>query len=137
MQALRVFSEAHRLAHPQQAAIALDVQPFSSSQKYSSVTFETGTYLLGAPEFVLKTTYAAVASELKPYLDKGMRVLLLAKSRGQDAPEPLGYAVLTGRIRENAKETFRTSRSRSSRAIMPAPSRKLPGRQALKTRKHS
>ena len=106
MQALRVFSEAHRLAHPQQAAIALDVQPFSSSQKYSSVTFETGTYLLGAPEFVLKTTYAAVASELKPYLDKGMRVLLLAKSRGQDAPEPLGYAVLTGRIRENAKETF-------------------------------
>ena len=46
MQALRVFSEAHRLAHPQQAAIALDVQPFSSSQKYSSVTFETGTYLL-------------------------------------------------------------------------------------------
>ena len=106
MQALRTFSEAHRLAHPQQAAIALDVQPFSSSQKYSSVTFETGTYLLGAPEFVLKTTYAAVASELKPYLDKGMRVLLLAKSRGQDAPEPLGYAVLTGRIRENAKETF-------------------------------
>ena len=106
MQALRVFSEAHRLAHPQQAAIALDVQPFSSSQKYSSVTFETGTYLLGAPEFVLKTTYAAVASELKPYLDKGMRVLLLATSRGQDAPEPLGYAVLTGRIRENAKETF-------------------------------
>ena len=56
MQALRVFSEAHRLAHP--------------------------------------------------YLDKGMRVLLLAKSCGQDAPEPLGYAVLTGRIRENAKETF-------------------------------
>lgn len=101
-----MFSEAHRLAHPQQAAIALDVQPFSSSQKYSSVTFETGTYLLGAPEFVLKTTYAAVASELKPYLDKGMRVLLLAKSCGQDAPEPLGYAVLTGRIRENAKETF-------------------------------
>lgn len=46
MQALRAFSEAHRLAHPQQAAIALDVQPFSSSQKYSSVTFETGTYLL-------------------------------------------------------------------------------------------
>ena len=29
MQALRVFSEAHRLAHPQQAAIALDVQPLS------------------------------------------------------------------------------------------------------------
>ena len=107
MQALRAFSEQRRLEHPQEAKIALDVQPFSSSKKYSSITFETGTYLFGAPEFVLKGAYAQVAGELKPFLDAGCRVLLLAKSRGEgNSPEPLGYAVLTGRVRENAKETF-------------------------------
>ena len=107
MQALRAFSEQRRLEHPQEAKIALDVQPFSSSKKYSAITFETGTYLFGAPEFVLKGAYAQVAGELKPFLDAGCRVLLLAKSRGEgNSPEPLGYAVLTGRVRENAKETF-------------------------------
>lgn len=107
MQALRAFSEQRRLEHPQEAKIALDVQPFSSSKKYSSITFETGTYLFGAPEFVLKGAYAQVAEELRPFLDAGSRVLLLAKSRGEgNPPEPLGYAVLTGRVRENAKETF-------------------------------
>ena len=107
MQALRSFSEQRRLEHPQEAKIALDVQPFSSSKKYSSITFETGTYLFGAPEFVLKGAYAQVAGELKPFLDAGCRVLLLARSRGEgNSPEPLGYAVLTGRVRENAKETF-------------------------------
>ena len=106
MQALREFSEARRLAYPREAKIALAVEPFSSSKKYSSITFETGTYLFGAPEFVLKNTYAAVADELKPFLEKGLRVLLLAKASGQDVPEPLGYAVLTGKVRENAKETF-------------------------------
>ena len=107
MQALRAFSEQRRLEHPQEAKIALDVQPFSSSKKYSAITFETGTYLFGAPEFVLKGAYAQVAEELKPFLDAGCRVLLLAKSRGEgNSPEPLGYAVLTGRVRENAKETF-------------------------------
>ena len=107
MQALRAFSEQRRLEHPQEAKIALDIQPFSSSKKYSSITFETGTYLFGAPEFVLKGAYAQVAGELKPFLDAGCRVLLLAKIRGEgNSPEPLGYAVLTGRVRENAKETF-------------------------------
>lgn len=107
MQALRAFSEQRRLEHPQEAKIALDVQPFSSSKKYSSITFETGTYLFGAPEFVLKGAYAQVAGELKPFLDAGCRVLLLARSRGESCPpEPLGYAVLIGRVRENAKETF-------------------------------
>ena len=107
MQALRTFSEAHRLAHPHEAAIALDVQPFSSSRKFSSVTFESGTYFLGAPEFVLKNTFAAVAGTLKPYTDAGYRVLLLAKGQGADSPpEPLGFVVLSNPIRENAKETF-------------------------------
>ena len=61
MQALRAFSEQRRLEHPQEAKIALDVQPFSSSKKYSAITFETGTYLFGAPEFVLEGAYAQVA----------------------------------------------------------------------------
>ena len=106
MKALRAFSESRRLAHPRQAKLALDVQPFSSSKKLSAITFEDGTYLLGAPEFVLGGTFAAVSQELKDFMDAGCRVLLLAKAKGQDAPEPLGYAVLSNPIRKNAKETF-------------------------------
>ena len=106
MQALRAFSEQRRLQHPQQAKIPLAAEPFSSGKKYSSITFETGTYLLGAPEFVLKNSYSAVEETLRPFLEEGCRVLLLAKKAGQAEPEPLGYAVLTGRIRENAAQTF-------------------------------
>ena len=107
MQALRAYAEQYRLDHPREAKLALDIQPFSSSRKYSAITFETGTYRLGAPEFVLGGTFAAVADELRPYQDAGLRVLLLAKERGAElAPEPLGFAVLSNPIRENAKETF-------------------------------
>ena len=106
MQALREFAQKRRLEHPSPAKTALDIQPFSSSKKFSSVTFETGTYLLGAPEFVLNDAFSSVSDTLQPYMDAGCRVLLLAKAREEGAPEPLGFAVLSNRIRENAAETF-------------------------------
>ena len=113
MQALRAFSEQRRLEHPQEAKIALDVQPFSSSKKYSAITFETGTYLFGAPEFVLKGAYAQVAEELKPFLDAGCRVLLLALYDGKLSDEtlnaeilPLALILLSNKIRPEAPQTF-------------------------------
>ncbi len=103
----------------------LSVMPFSSSRKYSSVTFEDGSYMLGAPEFVLgqcllsdpsalwepAVPYDSVLSEISPYLKKGYRVLALGKrAAGQaDSAEtviPLGYVILANPIRENARETF-------------------------------
>lgn len=107
MQALREYAEQRRLTHPREGRIALDVQPFSSSRKYSSITFDTGTYFLGAPEFILQSAYAAVAPVLKPHMDAGCRVLLLARKRAEgQSPEPVAFVVLSNPIRENAVQTF-------------------------------
>ena len=92
---------------------ALEVIPFSSSVKYGAVTFTDGTYLLGAPEFILRNSFKLYESEIASYTEKGFRVLLFASYGGvsvkngltEDA-EPLAWVVLSNPIRENAKETF-------------------------------
>src|SRR5699024_9776547 len=49
---------------------------FSSATKYSSVTFEDGAYVLGAPEFVLKEKYGDYAEEITEHASSGARVLV-------------------------------------------------------------
>ena len=40
--------------------------PFSSARKYSAVEFEKyGTFAIGAPEFVLKSDYNMIATEVE------------------------------------------------------------------------
>ena len=82
------------------------MRPFSSADKYGSVTFESGEYLLGAPEFILKDAFSAVADAVAPYTEKGFRVLLLAKRTEGQMPEPIALITLTNPIRESAPETF-------------------------------
>ena len=91
----------------------LSMVPFSSSRKYSAVTFTEGSYLLGAPEFVMGNSYSTILPEISPYLKGGNRVLLLGSCdcllpTGEPASEviPLGYVILENPIRENAAETF-------------------------------
>lgn len=111
MQALREYIAANRKENAMKRT-ALDVFPFSSSVKYGAVTFSEGTFLLGAPEFVLRDRFGRYASEIATYTEKGYRVLLFASYEGDakhglkgDA-EPLAYIVLSNPIRKNAKETF-------------------------------
>lgn len=87
---------------------------FSSKNKWSGINFEKeGTYLLGAPEFILK-------EELKNYKDtinqyaKDYRVLVLAyspnKISNNELPEKvelIGYVLLLDKIRKEAKQTLR------------------------------
>ena len=55
--------------------------PFSSKRKLSAVSFdEAGTFVFGAPEFVLKPLPAKVERIMKQYAQMGMRVLVLAHS---------------------------------------------------------
>lgn len=89
------------------------VYPFSSAVKYGAITFEGGTLILGAPEFVLGQRYAQYADMLKKYTSKGYRVILLAIQKeifsGRGISEnvtPLGFAVLSNEIRKNAAKTF-------------------------------
>lgn len=92
---------------------ALSQQAFSSSPKYGSVTFSDGTYLLGAPEFIMHDDFSRIEEEIIPYADKGDRVLLFAKYDGENVENgingsvtPLGFVALANPIRENAVKTF-------------------------------
>ena len=88
-------------------------QAFSSSLKYGSVTFSDGTYLLGAPEFIMHEDFARIEEEIIPYADKGDRVLLFARYNGENVENgingsvtPLGFVALANPIRANAVKTF-------------------------------
>lgn len=86
---------------------------FSSATKYSSVTFEDGAYVLGAPEFVLKEKYDDYAEKITEYASTGSRVLAFGIYDGEVDGKPLthgilpfGFVLLANPIREAAKETF-------------------------------
>lgn len=87
--------------------------PFSSTTKYGGIVFSEGTYVLGAPEFVLRNQFDSVKDEIASYTKEGDRVLLFAKYAGTTLANgltenviPLGFVVLANPIRENAKQTF-------------------------------
>ena len=92
---------------------AVSKSGFSSSSKYSSVTFSDAAYVLGAPEFVLKEDYAERADTITELASDGTRVLVFGTY--DEIPDgkplarpvtPLGYILLANPIRDAAKETF-------------------------------
>lgn len=91
----------------------LNTIPFSSTTKYSAVSFEEGNYVLGAPEFVMRKDYETILPEIRSFIKNGHRVLVLGQYEGNDMKDgltetviALGYVILTNPIRKNAKETF-------------------------------
>ncbi len=89
--------------------------PFSSARKLSAVTFEeVGTYVMGAPEFVLKPMPSRIDKIVKQYAQMGLRVLVIAHStsglQGDKVPAGLrAVAVITlsDNIRPDAVETIK------------------------------
>ncbi len=89
--------------------------PFSSARKLSAVTFEeVGTYVLGAPEFVLHPVPTRIDKIVKQYAQMGLRVLVIAHSAGQMQGDRLpsglrAIAVITlsDNIRPDAVETIK------------------------------
>lgn len=87
---------------------------FSSETKWSGITFNNDeSYLIGAPEFLLKDNYKNYENLIEKYLLEGFRVLLLAKSNEilskrslPNTLEPIGIILLLDEIRENAVETL-------------------------------
>ncbi|KAJ48890.1 cation-transporting ATPase E [Clostridium tetanomorphum] len=86
--------------------------PFSSKRKWSAVQFEEeGSWILGAPEMILKNRYREISNEVENAAKEGKRVLLLAKFNGQNFDEELNGNVeiaalifIEDIIRENAEE---------------------------------
>ena len=91
--------------------------PFNSAYKWSSATFAGhGSFVVGAPEFVLGSRYAELTDQVEPYLAKGYRVLLIARYDGVPDPKtglapeklaPLALMLVSNRIRPEAPKTFR------------------------------
>ncbi|MDE7104686.1 MAG: HAD-IC family P-type ATPase, partial [Ruminococcus sp.] len=87
---------------------------FSSEFKYSSTTFGTVTYILGAPEFVLKNKISDYTELIEKHSRMGQRVLVFGKYSGNadgkeltETTTPLGFIIIANPIRKNAPETFR------------------------------
>lgn len=89
--------------------------PFSSARKLSAVTFEdAGTYVMGAPEFVLKPLPSRIDKIVKQYAQMGLRVLIVAHSSGQLQGDKLPSGLravaaitLSDNIRPDAIETIK------------------------------
>ena len=94
---------------------AIATLPFTSSNKYGGVTFNSKeTYMLGAPEILLKENYMEYKTTIDTYAAKGCRVLLLGLYDGKLEDEylsgkllPLALILLGNKIRTEAPDTFR------------------------------
>ncbi len=92
---------------------ALNKIPFSSQRKWSGVYFENeGSFIIGAPEFVLKDQFINWQEKIEEY-SKENRVLALAKSKEEfiekNLPNNLevcGFILIQDKIREEAKATL-------------------------------
>ena len=99
--------------HKKGNQVASSVVGFSSKLKYSAVNFENEYYILGAPDFLLKDSYAQYKEEIEDNNKKGNRVLVFC-SCSQEVTDkkidgkltPLAFIFLSNPIRENAKKTF-------------------------------
>lgn len=92
---------------------ASKVYPFNSTVKYGAMAFDGDFYVLGAPEFIIKTGFNNLKDDISQYTTKGYRVIVLAKAESLTKDGvidgeilPLGFVVLANEIRDNAVETF-------------------------------
>ena len=80
---------------------ALSYESFSSQRKYSSVTFENGTYYLGAYSYIVKNPDAHVLDTIQSYTNLGKRVMTLVKEN-----QVLGLVCLEDELREDVEKNL-------------------------------
>lgn len=87
---------------------------FSSQTKWSAICFEgKGTYLLGAPEIIVKKDFKTYQKDIEKYA-KDYRVLVVAYTKEEikenqlpEAIEVIGYVCILDKIRKEAKSTLK------------------------------
>ena len=92
----------------------IEVIPFSSKRKYSAVTFEEeGTFIIGAPDFVIKDNFDKITTKVTRFSNQGCRVLVLghlpSKMKSEELPKnvkPIALIVIQDHIRDDAAETI-------------------------------
>ncbi len=108
MAALQAYFENRTGKRPDQ------VFGFSPVYKYSGAVFGSKSYVLGAPEFLLRKDYESYRSQIERYSSQGLRVLVFGEYLGNldgkaltQKVNPSGMVLLTNPVRESAPETFR------------------------------
>lgn len=88
--------------------------PFSSAWKYSGVSFGNESYVMGAPEMVLREDMTRYSDQFEPFAKQGYRVLVFGQYQGKlekaqlSAPvTPLAFVLLRNPVRKTAPATFR------------------------------
>ncbi|MCH5201156.1 MAG: cation-translocating P-type ATPase [Oscillospiraceae bacterium] len=94
-------------------ASPLRTLPFSSARKWSGAEFAEGSFIFGAPEFVLRGDYEQIREQCEKVQDEGLRVLLCAWSKnkfdGHELPEnitPAALIFIGDVIRQEAPDTL-------------------------------
>lgn len=89
------------------------VCPFSSKYKYCGASYRDGSFVLGAPEFVLRESFERYGDYINQMSEQGYRVLAFASVGEIPEGQPLSTRAdllalifLTNPIRKAAKETF-------------------------------
>ena len=101
------FGRATRMKH-------VNIIPFNSTRKFSAVEFDKkGTFVLGAPEFVLTKNYNLVATDVAKAASNGYRMVCLAYSKGKIVEDkiegeitPVALILIEDTIRPDAIETI-------------------------------
>ena len=95
------------------SAEPLRTLPFSSARKWSGAEFAEGSFIFGAPEFVLKSDYENIRAQCEKGQEEGLRVLLAAYSKnkfdGHELPEnitPAALIFIGDVIRQEAPDTL-------------------------------
>ena len=111
MEAMRIYFSEKRNRR------TIEVFPFSSRYKFSAIRFEDKTFLLGAPDILLRDSLVKYSDQLERYMKRGFRVLAFC-SYGQGSVSvprdgvleypvvPECFVLLQNPIRENAVRTF-------------------------------
>lgn len=94
---------------------AKEVFSFSSETKFSGAIMDDGkAYVIGAPEFVLRSQFEEYQEQIAEYSSKGYRVLvfgeyecILSRKPLTEPVVPMGLVMLANPIRKGAKDTFR------------------------------
>ncbi len=101
---------------PNNELTAVKILPFNSDRKYSAVTFlGVGTYVLGAPEFIISDMPEFIKTQIDQHSFTGNRVLMLAHSSASisskdqipSTMKPIALIVLTDNIRPEAIQTIK------------------------------
>ena len=103
------FGTAKRIRHK-------NTIPFSSARKFSAVEFERyGTFVLGAPEYVLKNQYPeTIKVQVNRFAEEGFRVLCIARTDESITDDytfktltPISLITIEDTIRPDAEDTIK------------------------------